>query len=1177
MAAAHEAERQQYLEAIKNGIENEDDPLALYVQYIQWINKTFPDNEPNSGLMATLKEATNAFRADSSYRGDLRYLKIWVLYARHLDPAETINLYANLAKQHIGTSYSLLYEEYARALEKVGRTADAEHVYKMGLKRKCRPLDRLKARYKDFKYRIDPDQGTPDFADPHRTPTGADFVSTKPASTASAVSPLASSAKASPNFSSPSSSSPSNAQHSTPRSASTRESRYALMLQPAQSKGRPEKLQCNMSLLFTPDHVEYSASEARARTLGLLGKKWAPLPITSLAQPAHTSSSVRVNFDDSQRPNTGKYGARRKSLLTGEPTVTINTKEALADVFGMYNSPDKTVKTKIGGKHAPIRKIESLTSSTSSRQDAERSGLGQSQSGGFKIFMEEEQAPPQKENKPTPKFLPFVDSESDSSAPPPAKTLLGPAFAPTTPATKGERPSENALPVFTPASKTPLRDVHTEAYGKPSVRPMLHERAKSAQDISTYEEPRPTPKFKPFVDSENQQTPFKVFSRPAEENPFTPKFTPSAPPKPKPTFTPYREEDDTQGKDELKPEQVPPLQYRPSPLQQVAAQRIPPPSPATSTDSYADSSGSAHSFHGMAEQDEDDYSSSFAEDEDEQPLVDVADPDYETPSDEAEGPYADYEEELNAHHTPDAPLGGRFGQFNVMTPISERTLEYTSTRSVFATPTHLRTQDTVAEEDEYEDEYVGNILDREGLGGGGDDTEEAWHPAQGGQPWKNISQYQDDTTEPLHGRTGGLGDALATRGRFHPPNPCNPFEPSIISTLLSLVIPDHPDIHFYDLHNEEAHMLDDLQKLAKKTRKASGGSASAPLDFGSDHPLVLGDQRFKIRGKLGEGGFGAVFLANIDDEKDEDDTDIMFDDEDEDEEGVKSVAIKIIRPRNLWEYHVLRKLHAGLPPRLSRSVVAPEALYAYHDESFLVLEYCPQGTLLDVVTSAVSAGVSQPGGCLDELLVMFFAIELVRLIEGMHSAGFIHGDLKIDNCLVRLEDVAGGSSAWGNQYEPSGEHGWAHKGVKLIDFGRTIYMPLFPSEQEFIADWQTGEQDCFEIREQRPWTYQTDYFGLAGIVYCLLFGKYITPNAILEDGETHRIATPLKRYWQTDIWSEFFDVCLNPVHAGGGKLPISEGIAQVRGRMEAWLVANCNRSSGTLKGLLKKVEVSCLR
>jgi len=45
-----------------------------------------------------------------------------------------------------------------------------------------------------------------------------------------------------------------------------------------------------------------------------------------------------------------------------EPTVTINTKEALADVFGMYNSPEKTMRLAgvPGSKHAPLKKVEAV-------------------------------------------------------------------------------------------------------------------------------------------------------------------------------------------------------------------------------------------------------------------------------------------------------------------------------------------------------------------------------------------------------------------------------------------------------------------------------------------------------------------------------------------------------------------------------------------------------------------------------------------------------------------------------------------------------------------------------------------------------------------------------------------------------------------------------------------------
>ena len=54
-------------------------------------------------------------------------------------------------------------------------------------------------------------------------------------------------------------------------------------------------------------------------------------------------------------------GMRRKSVMGGEPTVTINTKEALADVFGMYNSPEKSMKlTGPGSNHAPLKSIEPI-------------------------------------------------------------------------------------------------------------------------------------------------------------------------------------------------------------------------------------------------------------------------------------------------------------------------------------------------------------------------------------------------------------------------------------------------------------------------------------------------------------------------------------------------------------------------------------------------------------------------------------------------------------------------------------------------------------------------------------------------------------------------------------------------------------------------------------------------
>ncbi|KAJ3872301.1 hypothetical protein F5051DRAFT_303001, partial [Lentinula edodes] len=74
------------------------------------------------------------------YKADLRYLKLWVLYANRVSQRSAIGIYSQLWKNGFDVSYSLLYEEYARMLEAAGR------FYQTGVKRHARPIERLKAR-----------------------------------------------------------------------------------------------------------------------------------------------------------------------------------------------------------------------------------------------------------------------------------------------------------------------------------------------------------------------------------------------------------------------------------------------------------------------------------------------------------------------------------------------------------------------------------------------------------------------------------------------------------------------------------------------------------------------------------------------------------------------------------------------------------------------------------------------------------------------------------------------------------------------------------------------------------------------------------------------------------------------------------------------------------------------
>ena len=512
----------------------------------------------------------------------------------------------------------------------------------------------------------------------------------------------------------------------------------------------------------------------------------------------------------------------------------------------------------------------------------------------------------------------------------------------------------------------------------------------------------------------------------------------------------------------------------------------------------------------------------------------------------------DEEEDETSHR-------GRYGKpIDVMTPITERTFEATGTLRLHdandATSAALELAKELREDEESDVD-----LDEKGIR-----YDTAFSP--------QYSDSQDDedednschfiTDDPVHQHkmeeveemtgTLSLRDAMAVASSFRPPNPCIPFDGPIISDLLSLFPPDSA---FHDFRNEDKNHLATLHRFCKKRERDKSDEVFT---------LDLDGNKYEVLGKLGEGGFGAVFAA-ADVERRRVLEEDMF------------VAVKVVRPKNQWEFHVLKSLRASLPPHLRVSVIEPQSLYVFRDESYLVLNMCTQGTLLELVNRAPEINVAEKGACLRETLVIFFAMELLRLVEGMHAVGFIHGDLKIDNCLLRLGDQPPSSV-----YDPSGAGGWGDKGIKLIDFGRTIDTRQFPAGQQFLADWPTDAKDCPQMRQGLPWTYQPDYFGLAGIVYCMLYGKYFEDNSVVSytgaDGETrYKLGASFKRYWQVDLWTKLFDLLLNPTLVReDGSLPLCQELGALREGMEEVLVAK-DRSHGSalpLKALVGKIIIA---
>eukprot|EP00911_Craspedida_sp_UC1_P000826 UC1_evm1s634 len=131
-----------------------------------------------------------------------------------------------------------------------------------------------------------------------------------------------------------------------------------------------------------------------------------------------------------------------------------------------------------------------------------------------------------------------------------------------------------------------------------------------------------------------------------------------------------------------------------------------------------------------------------------------------------------------------------------------------------------------------------------------------------------------------------------------------------------------------------------------------------------------------------------------------------------------------------WEFYVLRETHRRLSQHASESPlrrsIASAVFVEERPDGFVTgLERPDDGTLQEVIDMYGRLGKS-----MEEPLVMFYTIELLRLVEGLHSAGILHGNLRACNLYLRSET----EGEWDNLWRPDGAGGWAGRGICATDF-----------------------------------------------------------------------------------------------------------------------------------------------
>ena len=172
-------------------------------------------------------------------------------------------------------------------------------------------------------------------------------------------------------------------------------------------------------------------------------------------------------------------------------------------------------------------------------------------------------------------------------------------------------------------------------------------------------------------------------------------------------------------------------------------------------------------------------------------------------------------------------------------------------------------------------------------------------------------------------------------------------------------------------------------------------------------------------------------------------------------------VLKVLGAPNVWEMYVSSKLKSLLPPQARSSFTSFDSLVALKDGAWLISKYKGQASLQQAINAYRKANKK-----MEEAVVMFYAIELLRALEVLHKTGLLHADIKPDNILVRDDDDSDAMAAW--TYAPHAgfgskvlspcvtgtrvqilTHKALHQGIELIDYGCAIDCSMYPVDTAF--------------------------------------------------------------------------------------------------------------------------------